>query len=129
MQVNKVQNNNPSFGIKISEKFIKAADSLYCDRQKPNQQAFNKIYRKAKYMEEHYGFDDYTIHLIEEHKDNRLMTSLYAIKDDNAIKVLLTMKDGLNKVMEKFTHINEYELTKKINQAEYELTKKINQAE
>jgi len=40
MQVNKVQSNNLSFGIKISEKFIKAADSLYCDRPKPNQQAF-----------------------------------------------------------------------------------------
>jgi len=68
-------------------------------------------------MQEHYGFDDYTIHLIEEHKNNRLMTSLYAIKDDNTKSVLLTMKDGLNKVMEKFTHINEYELTTKINQA------------
>ena len=117
MQVNKVQNNNPSFGIKISEKFIKAADALYCDRPNKNQAAFNKIYRKAKYMEEHYGFDDYTIVLKEEHKNHKLMTSLYAVKDDDTKSVLLTMKDGLNKVMEKFTHINEYELATKINQA------------
>ena len=117
MQINKVQNNNQtSFGIKISKDFIKAADSLYCDRPKPNQQAFNKIYRKAKYMEEHYGFDDYTVVLKEEHKNNKLMTSLYAVKDDNSKRVLLTLQDGLNKVMEKFTHINEYELTTKINQ-------------
>ena len=68
-------------------------------------------------MQEHYGFDDYTIVLKEEHKDNRLMTSLYAVSDDGTKSVLLTMKDGLNKVMEKFTHINEYELTTKINQA------------
>ena len=117
MQINTVQNNSLSFGIKISEKFIKAADSLYCDRPKKNQKAFNRIYRKAKYMEEHYGFDDYTIILKEEYKKNKLMTSLYALKDDNTKSVLLTMKDGLNKVMEKFTHINEYELTTKINQA------------
>ena len=115
MQVNKVQYNQIPFGIKISNGFIKAADSLYCDRKKPNQQAFNKIYRKAKYMEEHYGFDDYTIVLKEEHKNNKLMTSLYALKDDNSKKILLTMKDGLNKVMEKFSHINEYELALKIN--------------
>ncbi len=42
------------------------------------------------------------------------MTSLYAVKDDNTHSVLLTMKDGLNKVMEKFTHINEYELNAKM---------------
>lgn len=117
MQINNIQNNNMSFGIKISDKFIKAADSLYCDRPNPNQQAFNRIYRKAKYMQEHYGFDDYTVVLREEHKNNKLMTSLYAVRDDNTKSVLLTMKDGLNKVMEKFTHINEYELTTKINQA------------
>ena len=50
-------------------------------------------------------------------KNKKLMTSLYAVKDDNSKSVLLTMKDGLNKVMEKFSHINEYELTTKINQA------------
>lgn len=117
MHINSVQNNNTSFGIKISKDFIKAADSLYCDRPNKNQAAFNKIYRKAKYMEEHYGFDDYTIVLKEEHKNDKLMTSLYAIKDDCSKSVLLTMKDGLNKVMEKFSHINQYELTTKINQA------------
>lgn len=118
MQVNNIQNNQTTFGIKISPKFIKTADILYCDRRKPNQQAFNRIYRKARYMEENYGFDDYTIILKEEHKNNKLMTSLYAVKDDNSKSVLLTMKDGLNKVMEKFSHINEYELSTKINQAD-----------
>ncbi len=68
MQVNRVQNNNIGFGIKISPDFIKTADTLYCDRPNKNQQAFNRIYRKAKYMQEHYGFDDYTIVLKEEHK-------------------------------------------------------------
>ena len=85
MKINSIQNNNQtSFGIKVSQGFIKAADSLYCDRPNKNQQAFNKVYRKAKYMEEHYGFDDYTIILQEERKNNRLMTSLYAVKDDNS---------------------------------------------
>lgn len=110
MQVQKIQNNNTTFGIKVSKGFIKAADSLYCDRAKKNQAAFNKIYRKAKYMYEHYGFDDYTIILKEEKRNNKLMSVLYAVKDNESNKVLLIMKDGLNKLMERFTRINEYEL-------------------
>ena len=115
MQVNRLQNNNLAFGIKVSDKFIKAADMLYCDRPNKNQAAFNKVYRKAKYMEEHYGYDDYTIVLREEKRKNKLMSVLYAVKDDNSNEVLLAMKDGLNKLMEKFTHINEYELKNTMN--------------
>lgn len=115
MQVQKIQNNNTSFGIKISEGFIKAADALYCDRPNKNQQAFNRVYRKAKYMEEHYGYDDFTIVLKEEKFKDKLMTSLYAVKDDESKSILLVMKDGLNKALKKFTHINEYEFKNKMN--------------
>ena len=115
MRVNSVQNSNMSFGIKISPDFIKSVDMLYCDRPNKNQAAFNKFYRKARYMEEHYGYDDYTIVLREEKRKNKLMSVLYAVKDDGSNEVLLAMKDGFNKLIERFTRINEYELKNTMN--------------
>ena len=114
MKVYNIQNYNTSFGIKISPDFIKAADEFYVQHNKQQDQ-FNKIYRKAKYMEENYGFDEYTIIASGFTKNGKRLKALFAVKDDNSQKpVLLAAKDSMKKLFERFTHINEYELNNRL---------------
>ena len=115
MQVQRIQNNNINFGIKISPELIKEADNFYC-KQNNSQEQFNRFYRKAKYMIEKYGFDDYTIFTKQNNRKGYISTALYAIKDgENQEPILLSVKDSMRKILEKFIHINEYELKNKLS--------------
>ncbi len=116
MQINRIENhNNTSFGIKISKELINGASNLYWATEY-NQGKFNRFYRKAKFMEERFGFNDYTIIPKTTYENGKKNSSLYAVKDGESIDdgVLLTMKDNFRKVLDKFIHINEFELAAKI---------------
>lgn len=151
MKINSVQNySNPTFGIKISPKLYSSAHNLYCDRNY-NQGQFNRFYRKAKTMEEEYGFDGYTIVPKEVWEDGVKKVGIFAVKGDQDLEIVdnytisvkkilengkyknvfsavkgnevienlknvvcLAVKDNMRKALEKFIHINEYELSVKI---------------
>ena len=113
MQINKVQNYNPSFGIKISPDIIKAADDLYV-KHNNSQEQFNKFYRKAKYMEENYGFNEYTLEINSRKINGKRAKGIFAVKDDSSKPILIVAKDSITKLLERFNHISEYELNNKL---------------
>ena len=114
MQVNSISINQPSFGIKVSPDIIKAADEFFV-KNNHNQEQFNKLYRKAKYMEENYGFDEYTISIKSFSKNGKRFKGLIATKENSNQKpVYLTIKDNLKKIFERFIRISEYELNNKL---------------
>lgn len=113
MKISKIENNTPSFGIKVSPDIIKAADDFYV-KNNHSQEQFNKIYRKAKYMEENYGFNEYTIFIKSFSKDGKRYKGLFAQREDNNQSVLLAAKNNLRKIFERFTRISEYELNNKL---------------
>ena len=113
MQVNKVQNYNPSFGIKVSPNFIKAADEYYL-KHNNNQALLEKFHRKAKRMEEDFGFNEYTIEFKNSKINSKRVKALYAVKNDKNTPVLLAYKNSFTKLLDKFTNLNEYELNNKL---------------
>jgi len=118
VQTQKVK--NVSFGIKISPSLLEAADEFYCGVNH-SQEEFDRFYRKAKYMEENYGFDDYEIVLKKFYKKGKPKTGIYAVRGEgyNKKEIVLTVKDNVRKALEKFLHINVHELNTKIG--DYEL--------
>ena len=120
MQVQRVQNNvndhKPSFGIKVSHGLKDMADSLYSVNNK-SQEQFNRFFRKYKYMQEKYGFNDYTIVAEQFYLKGKPKYGLYAVSDNPDKKAItLSVKDTKKQILEKFCHINEYELNAKIKE-------------
>ena len=117
MQINSIHNNNnnTTFGIKISKELINGANNVYWATEY-NQGKFNRFYRKAKFMQENFGFDNYTIFPKTTYINGKKSCNLYAVKDGDTVEngVLLTAKDNFRKVLDKFIHINEFELKTKI---------------
>ena len=113
MQINRIQSNQPSFGIKISADLIKAADDFYVKNNK-SQEQFNKFYRKAKYMEENYGFNEYTLEVLTRKINGKLVKGIFAVKDNEGKPVLIACKDSFTELLQKFNHISEYELNNKL---------------
>ena len=113
MQVNKVQNNQLTFGIKISPNLIKAADEFY-KRQNNGQAQFDKFLKKAKIMEENFGYNEYTIDFKNTKVNSKRVKALFAVKDDKSKRVLLAYKSGFRKLLDRFNLINEFELNNKL---------------
>ncbi len=119
MQVQRIQSNNnynTSFGIKVSPDLKVMADKFYCVNNKAQDQ-FDRFFRKYKYMQENYGFNDYTIVAEQFYLKGKPKYGLYAVNDDPAKKAItLSVKDSKKQILEKFCHINEYELNAKIHE-------------
>lgn len=120
MQVQRIQNdvnyNKPSFGIKVLHGLKDMAGAFYIDNNK-SQKQFNRFFRKYKYMQEKYGFNDYTIVAEQFYLKGKPKYGLYAVSDDPDKKAItLSVKDTKKQILEKFCHINEYELSVKIKE-------------
>lgn len=113
MQINRVQNYNTSFGIKISPNFIKAADEYYI-KHNNSQAQLDKFHRKAKKMEEDFGFNEYTIEFKNCKINSKRVRALFAVKNDGSNPVLLAYKNSFTKLLNRFNQINEYELNNKL---------------
>ena len=113
MKINRIENRVPSFGIKVSPELLEAANK-FCSKNNRSPELLNKIYRKAEYMEENYGFNEYTISLKNQSKNGKRTRGLYAEKEGGKISVPLALKDNLQRIFERFIRMSEYELSNKL---------------
>lgn len=116
MNILPISNVNTNFKANVSSDFRAAAENLLLHPKntgmasaKKHESFMNAIKRFGKF-----GNPETLITLKKEFKDGKKMFSLYA-EEPNKNPVLLTTKDSFRKVVEKFTHINEYEFNIKVN--------------
>lgn len=117
MQTNFSINNQPAFGISVSDKFVKAAHNYFngVEYRPWKSEVFDK--KVAKAFNE-YGYDEFLIKYAKESKDGKQIHSLYAEKE--GLSVPLTQKDQFRKVIEKFMRMTKGELYVKIKQFRHE---------
>lgn len=113
MQVNSIQNNNqPNFQARVSQKFVKAADNYF--------KKYGDLQKKANFDNKvdefiDFGTDKMVVQYKKLVKDNKTSHKLYVRDYDSEGQkaFLLTEKDNFRKVLEKFSHINDFEFNKK----------------
>ena len=111
-----VNNIQPSFQAQVSKSFIEKAHNLF------NYKHINKNLKvnfDEKVLEfENFGYDDYFIKYVKKDINGKRFHQLIAVRHDmsDADGTLLTSKDQFRKAIEKFTHINKYEFTQKMEQ-------------
>jgi hypothetical protein len=111
-----VKNIQPNFRAKVAKSFIEDAHKLFKDKhtRKPMNVSFDE-----KVVEfENFGYDEYSIKYLKKDIDGKRYHKLIAVRSgmDDSEGTILTIKDQFRKVVEKFTHINKYEFTKKMEQ-------------
>ena len=116
MNISSVNNMNTNFKANVSKDFRAAAENLLLH---PKNQGMASAKKHESFMHAikrfgKFGNPETLITLKKEFKDGKKMFSLYA-EEPGKDSVLLTTKDNFRKVVEKFTHINEYEYNLKMN--------------
>jgi hypothetical protein len=113
-----VNNYKPAFGIKVNEKFIKAAHNYYngVEYRPEKVKLFDKRVQEAI---DTLGYDEFELVYKNSSKNGNPQHILYATKEGMQ-PVLITKKDQFRKVIEKFRHLNKHELYTKIHQAQVE---------
>jgi len=109
-----VNNIQPSFHAQVSKNFIKNAINTI-DSQMRNKSLKINFDKKVKEFAD-FGYDDFFVKYVKENIDGVRYHKLIAVKPgmDDSQGTVLTKKDKFRKVIEKFTHINKYEFTKKM---------------
>ncbi len=113
MQTNLSVNNQPAFRATVSDQFIKAAHN-YFNGVEYNPKKTKLFDEKVSEVFNEFGYDEFKISYKKEKVDGKTMHCLYAGNEE--YKVPLTQKDKLRKAIEKFMHMNKYELYIKIKQ-------------
>lgn len=106
----------PAFQANVSEEFIKGAKSYY--RNANQEYKFKKFMQKVSAFKS-YDTDEYTIVHEKINLNGINQHVLYAIKDGMkpGEYIVLAVKDSYKKILEKFTHISDYEYAmKKVQQ-------------
>lgn len=113
MQVQKIENNGPAFGIGITPSMYKRA-SHYYNEVLHDRQMFNRFYRKAKYVQNNYGHDDYRLLFGKEHRPNAYYYTLRLLKlgepEENAVEIFAHKRFGT--LVESFIHMKEEHVDK-----------------
>lgn len=113
LSVNRIQ---PNFQAQVSKHFIDDANKLFNYKHiKKNMKAdFDK--KVTEFAD--YGYDDYYIKYVKKDIDGKRYHQLIAVRQGmpDSEGAVLTSKDQFRKAIEKFTHINKYEFTKKMEQ-------------
>jgi hypothetical protein len=99
----------------VSNKFIKEAHNTLDSQIRNHAMKINFDEKVTEF--ENFGYDDYFIKYVKKNIDGKRYHQLIAVKSgmDDSQGVVLTPKDKFRKAIEKFTHINKYEFTKKWN--------------
>ena len=111
-----VNNIQPNFQAQISKNFIKNAHNTM-DSQLKNKNMKINFDKKVKEFAD-YGYDEFFIKYVKEDIDGKRYHKLIAVKPgmEDSQGAVLTKKDKFRKKIKKFTHINKYEFTKKMEQ-------------
>ena len=116
MEINSsTYNTNPSFGIKVSKVFQKAAHNYFngVEYNHWKSKAFDK---KVRFITDEFGYNEFTIEYEKSVKGIGTEHKLFA-KRDGMEPVLIAQKDRFRKLLEKFQRITKGELYIKIKQA------------
>lgn len=113
MQVNSIQNNSqPNFQARVSNKFMKAADNYFLK--------YGNVQKRAIFDDKvdeflNFGTDKMVVQYKKFVKDGQTRHKLYVrdYESEGQKAFLLTEKDSFRKVVEKFTHINDFEFNSK----------------
>ena len=111
-----INHYQPNFQAKVSKHFIEDAHSLFNYKHIRNE---IKVGFDEKVTEfENFGYDDYFIKHVKKDINGKRYHQIIAVRPgmDDSEGTLLTCKDQFRKAIEKFTHINKYEFTKKMEQ-------------
>ncbi len=111
MQTNLVQNNQPTFGISVSDNFIKAAHNYFngVEYRPWRAEIFDK--KVAKVFND-FGYDEFVINYKKEISAGKTMHVLSA--DKEGLSVPLTKKDQFRKVIEYFQRMIKGDLYLKV---------------
>ncbi len=114
-----VNNIQPSFQAKVAKHFIDDAHKLFNYKHIKNDMKINFDEKVTEFA--NFGYDDYYIKYVKKDIDGKRFHQLIAVGPDMADTegVVLTSKDQFRKVIEKFTHINKYEFTKKMENLKF----------
>lgn len=106
-----VNNNRPSFGIKVSENFQKAVRNYYngVEYRPERAKQFKDIVNN---VENNFGYDEFTLQYKKQSSKNGTLHTLVA--DNGIYEVPITTKDQFRKVIEKFKRLTKGELYVKI---------------
>ncbi len=111
-----VTSYKPSFGIKVNKRFIDAVHNYYNDVEY-RPRGIKPFDDKVKEVIGKFGYDEFEFIYKKEHKGGALTHCLYAVKE-GMDDVLITKKDQLRKVIDKFKYLTKHELYTKIHQAQ-----------
>lgn len=109
-----INNFQPNFQAKVAKHFIDDAHKLFNYKHIRNEM---KVAFDEKVTEfENFGYDDYFIKYVKKDINGKRFYQLLAVRPgmDDSEGTLLTSKDQFRKMIEKFTHINKFEFTKKM---------------
>ena len=107
-----VQPYRPAFKANVSESLIGAAESYYQKNYSPR--GYNLFYEAVKRFNKLPNTDSITIGMKKIYSNGKKQFALYAKEEDTGRQVVLSQKDQFRKLLEKFTHINEYEFNLKM---------------
>jgi len=115
MQINRIQSDNTSFGIKVSQNFIKAAHNHYNynvgTNKKQNIYNFNSMVEKFKT----FGHNDYTLDYERKNNSGNWNHYLFVIKDDGTDRRNITVRNTLLKIINNFMGMNRSEFNAKFH--------------
>ena len=110
-----VTSYKPTFGIGTQQQFIDKALEICTEKGKVlNKEKFNK--KVLEMASDRFGFNDYKIAYRAEKHSEGIKHVLYAYKSGSKPEdgTILTSKDMLRKVVEKYLRMTPYELSTKI---------------
>ncbi|MBQ7764739.1 hypothetical protein IJ384_05165 [bacterium] len=113
MNISPINNNQPNFQAKISHSFWDAAENYMLGATEKRSVNYGQFARAVEKFGK-YGNDETTIVFKKEIVDGTKRFSLYA-EELGKNPVLLATKDSFRKLLQKFTHISEYEYNLKMN--------------
>ena len=111
--MNLQKQNQVSFGIRISPQLIKSAEDFY-SKKLGNRIQYNAFNSKVRTMQKSFGFDNYVIVQKYVRRRNERFYALFVERLDGKFPKIITLKDSLQKLYEKFIQINEENLCKTI---------------
>lgn len=113
MQVEKVQNNNPNFGMKIAPHFSQTVQNFYNYGKVPNKRKLIWEFNQQAEKYKNFGHDDYTLDYEKKLKQGNWVHYLTATKDNGKEKVVISVRSTLAKIIEHFMKMNKYEINYK----------------
>lgn len=112
MQITHIQNNNPYFGIKVSDNFIRMAHNQYHFNNVPNKRSLIWQFNNKVEHYSNFGHDDFTIDYERKFQNGNWEHYLFAVRDDG-LKINIFHRSTFAKIVDRFLQMKKHELDTK----------------